>query len=80
MQALSTLASDFGLGEVIFHFGFAGHAHLPYCNQPEWLTDLERSAPSARFKMRIAFDQVQGFRERDAFKDAEPFTRMPVVG
>jgi hypothetical protein len=35
---------------------------------------------STRMKMRHAFDQLQGFRERDTLKDAEPFTRMPVVG
>src|SRR5206468_3048406 len=31
-------------------------------------------------KMQIASDQVQGFLERDALKQAEPLTGMPVVG
>ena len=30
--------------------------------------------------MRRGFEQLQGFQERDALKDAEPFARMPVVG
>jgi hypothetical protein len=30
--------------------------------------------------MRIVRDQIQGFRERDTFEEAEPLTCMPVVG
>ena len=44
------------------------------------LVDSKPVGLSTRMKMRHAFDQLQSFGERDALKDAEPFTRVPVIG
>jgi len=43
------------------------------------LVESKLAALSTRLKVRVVLDQVEGFGERHALKQAEPFTRVPVV-
>ena len=62
------------LKDTAFTLALRGMLHLALCNQPcGWLTS-KLAALSTRLKVQVVLDQVEGFGERHALKQAEPFT------
>jgi hypothetical protein len=59
---------------------FARHAASPGIATNRPMVGATHVVRSTGLEMRLAFDPVQGFRQRQSLKQAEPFTRVSVPG